>query len=75
MTTGSKASEALRLRLSEAVGADVVPPAIGHFTTLEAFGRTLQWWRMPSSSRAYPLDIEKKAERYALLFVEKLKQE
>ena len=75
VTTGSKASEALRLRLSEAVGADVVPPAIGHFTTLEAYGRTLQWWRMPSSSRAYPLGIEKKAERYALLFAEKLKQE
>ena len=53
----------------------MVPPAIGHFTTLEAFGRTLQWWRMPSSSRAYPLGIEKKAERYALLFAEKLKQE
>lgn len=75
VTTGSKASEALREQLSEAAGTDVPTPAIGHSTTLEAYGRRLQWWRMPSSSRAYPLAIEKKAERYAVLFAARLSAE
>lgn len=30
--------------------------------------RTLRFWRMPSSSRAYPLALEKKAEAYRRLF-------
>lgn len=30
--------------------------------------RTLQIWRMPSTSRAYPLRLEKKADYYARLF-------
>jgi len=28
----------------------------------------LQIWRMPSTSRAYPLKLEKKAEYYAAMF-------
>ena len=28
----------------------------------------LRWWRMPSSSRAYPMKLEKKAEYYRQLF-------
>lgn len=31
--------------------------------------RSLRFWRMPSSSRAYPLPLEKKAEHYRLMFV------
>ena len=30
--------------------------------------RPLRWWRMPSTSRAYPLRLERKAELYARLF-------
>ena len=26
------------------------------------------WWRMPSSSRAYPMKIEKKADHYKVVF-------
>lgn len=29
---------------------------------------SLRWWRMPSSSRAYPMKLEKKAEYYRRLF-------
>ena len=68
VTTGGKASETLQRTLSDAAGMEVEQPEIGGFTTLVAYGRTLQWWRMPSTSRAYPLKLEKKAEYYARLF-------
>ena len=55
VTTGGKASEAF-------AGIPPPPPA------LQAWGRTLEWWRMPSTSRAYPLALAKKAEYYRRLF-------
>ena len=30
--------------------------------------REIRFWRMPSTSRAYPLPLEKKAEAYRKLF-------
>ena len=30
--------------------------------------RTIRWWRMPSTSRAYPLPLQAKSEHYAKLF-------
>ena len=36
--------------------------------------RSLRFWRMPSSSRAYPLALEKKAEYYRRMFMEEIKQ-
>lgn len=72
VTTGGKASEELQTQLSKAAnlpeGHLVDMPQIGSSTTLHAYGRSLEWWRMPSSSRAYPLKLEKKAEFYKLLF-------
>ena len=68
VTTGGKASDELQNTLSSAAGCEVKQPEIGDFTTLQAYGRTLQWWRMPSTSRAYPLKLDKKAEYYARLF-------
>lgn len=62
VTTGGKASEQLQLQIPFAM------PRIGEYTEGEAFGRVLRWWRMPSSSRAYPMRIEQKAEFYARLF-------
>ncbi len=46
------------------------PPAMGAWTQgdLTSDPRQLTIWRMPSTSRAYPLPLEKKAEYYALLF-------
>ena len=58
-TTGEKAAGVL----ASLTGTEV--PKMGeHVTT--AYGLTI--WRMPSTSRAYPLALEKKAEYYRRLF-------
>jgi G:T/U-mismatch repair DNA glycosylase len=71
VTTGGKASEELRAQLSLASGlpgGELLPmPAIGQRLSLQCYGRQLDWWRMPSTSRAYPLSLEKKAEFYKQL--------
>lgn len=73
VTTGGKASEELQRQLAEASlasgGSGPSMPPIGEFTTVEAYSRTIRWWRMPSSSRAFPLAIAKKAEYYKRLFI------
>ena len=72
ITTGSKASELLQQQLTSASGMDsdhpVAMPAIGSFVKVHAFHRDLEWFRMPSTSRAYPLALDKKAEFYQRLF-------
>lgn len=67
VTTGGKASDELLLQL-EKYGA--TQPKIGSFVKLNMNGRMIEWWRMPSSSRAYPLSLEKKAAAYQALFVQ-----
>ncbi len=67
VTTGGKASEELAAILG-AAGAETKMPPVGGKITLQAWGRTLEWWRMPSTSRAYPLSLEKKAAAYRQLF-------
>lgn len=62
VTTGGKASEQLQEQLSFPM------PKIGEYAQGKAFGRELRWWRMPSSSRAYPLSLERKAALYSRLF-------
>lgn len=58
-TTGEKAAQVLAdLTATE-------PPKMGH--CVEGPGG-VKLWRMPSTSRAYPLALEKKAEYYARLF-------
>lgn len=72
ITTGGKASEELLKQLSLASGlphGELLPlPSIGDCISVSAYGRNLEWWRMPSSSRAYPLALPKKAEFYKMLF-------
>ena len=43
-------------------------PKMGESCTVNYQQKTLQFYRMPSSSRAYPLQLEKKAEMYRKLF-------
>lgn len=62
VTTGQKATETLM----QITGCD--EPAIGSWTNMNINGRSLRFWRMPSSSRAYPLALEKKAEHYRKMF-------
>ncbi|MBQ7786725.1 MAG: uracil-DNA glycosylase family protein [Alistipes sp.] len=57
-TTGEKATDTF----IEQFGC--AKPRVGEYTGIEFEGRTLRLYRMPSSSRAYPLKLERKAEAY-----------
>ncbi len=57
--TGQKSMDTLRTRFQTG------EPCVGRSVTFCLDGRTLRLWRMPSSSRAYPLKLERKAEAYA----------
>lgn len=61
-TTGQKATETL------CVLFQVTPPALGESVKVDFEGRSLLFFRMPSSSRAYPMKLEKKAESYSKMF-------
>ena len=56
---------------SEHFGIKQVPP-MGGYVEFAFEGRTLRLYRMPSSSRAYPMAVEKKAEFYRQMFEEVL---
>ena len=43
-------------------------PKRGEYTTFTFEGRELRLYRMPSSSRAYPMAVEKKSEYYRIMF-------
>ena len=76
VTTGQKATEVI----SSTFGCPI--PPIGDHIDLVMPGphhtrhsgldpespRPIRFWRMPSTSRAYPLPLEKKAEAYRILF-------
>ena len=62
VTTGQKATEVI----AETFGCSI--PAVGECAELRAGDKALRFWRMPSSSRAYPLALEKKAEFYRKMY-------
>ena len=62
VTTGQKATDVI----VETFGCEQ-PPMGGH-VALTIGDRQLCFWRMPSTSRAYPLSLEKKAQAYRALF-------
>ena len=64
VTTGQKATDVIVATF----GCE--EPAVGSNSTFEVKDRELHFWRMPSTSRAYPLPLEKKAEYYRMLFKE-----
>jgi G:T/U-mismatch repair DNA glycosylase len=68
VTTGQKASETLIDQLAKQ-NIQLLPPSVGTNTTFTFENRTLQLYRMPSSSRAYPLPLEKKAEIFKRMFL------
>lgn len=47
---------------------EVAEPRVGEYVTTVFEGRQLRLYRMPSSSRAYPMAVEKKAEAYQKVF-------
>ncbi|MBQ7421458.1 MAG: uracil-DNA glycosylase family protein [Alloprevotella sp.] len=68
-TTGQKATETLLETLQFHSGA-IEPPAIGSYTPFQLHNRPLRFYRMPSTSRAYPLPLDKKADHYVRMFRE-----
>ena len=56
--TGGKAAEALAEILHTAT------PKIGEYIETDFAGRAIRFWRMPSTSRAYPLFFDKKSITY-----------
>ncbi len=66
MTTGDKATETLMQHFPE----QLIKPMIGQSVQISYENRELSLYRLPSSSRAYPLALEKKAAAYAQFFKE-----
>jgi len=66
VTTGQKATDVL----IQTFGC--MEPAVGDFTEFSFSDRQMRLWRMPSSSRAYPLSLEKKAAFYRRMFTAEL---
>lgn len=62
VTTGQKATDVI----AETFGCK--EPSVGEHTEFDICGRNIRFWRMPSSSRAYPLSLEKKAGHYRKMF-------
>ena len=58
VTTGQKATDTLRQQF------DVEEPKVGFVFE----GRAMRLYRMPSSSRAYPLALDKKAAAYRIMY-------
>jgi G:T/U-mismatch repair DNA glycosylase len=70
--TGQKSAETLLAGVSGATGAPI--PAVGSSVKAEfaipnsPLSRKVTVWRMPSTSRAYPMRMEEKAEHYRRMF-------
>ena len=62
VSTGGKSAGAI----AEQLGCEV--PAVGGAAEFTLDGKAYRFFRMPSSSRAYPLKLEKKAEAYWKVF-------
>ena len=58
VTTGQKATDLFTEHFK------IAQPKVGESVTFELNGKELRLWRMPSSSRAYPMKVDRKAEIY-----------
>ena len=58
VTTGQKATDLFTEHFK------IAQPKVGESVTFEFNGKELRLWRMPSSSRAYPMKVDRKAEIY-----------
>ena len=61
VTTGQKATDTLRQ-------FNVEEPKVGDYSEFIFEGRAMRLYRMPSSSRAYPLALDKKATAYRIMY-------
>lgn len=70
VTTGQLASDALCMALEKSFKRGFNVPAMGTFMEISTTKRTLRWYRMPSSSRAYPKPFDEKVAAYRTLFID-----
>lgn len=66
VTTGEKATDTLCSLFRK----EIKKPLIGNYVDVEFIERQFRFYRMPSSSRAYPKPLTEKAEVYRNLFAE-----
>jgi hypoxanthine-DNA glycosylase len=62
VTTGQKATDVITSTFNSQ------EPLVGNMKEIIISNRNLHFWRMPSTSRAYPLPLDKKAEAYKKMF-------
>lgn len=62
VVTGQKAADVFTAQFH------IEQPRVGNFTEFQLEERPLRLYRMPSSSRAYPMKLERKAEYYQRMF-------
>ncbi|MCE2615733.1 uracil-DNA glycosylase family protein [Phocaeicola oris] len=62
VTTGEKATETLQTQIQVAI------PKVGTYETFRFNNKEMRLYRMPSSSRAYPMSVENKANIYRKMF-------
>ena len=62
VTTGQKATDTLRQQFN------VEEPKVGDYSEFIFEGRAMRRYRMPSSSRSYPLALDKKATAYRIMY-------
>ena len=62
VVTGQKAADVFTSHFQ------IVQPKVGAYTEFFFDGHPLRFYRMPSSSRAYPMKLERKAESYLQMF-------
>lgn len=71
LTTGELATDTLLSLMpchGQAAHSETPKPKIGAYVETYFAGRALRLYRLPSSSRAYPLALAKKAEAYRAVF-------
>ncbi len=61
ISTGGRSAE----QIADQLGCKI--PAVGSFMEVSYLDRLIRFYRMPSSSRAYPMSIYKKAQTYSII--------
>ena len=62
VTTGQKATDTLRQQFN------IEEPKVGDYSEFIFEGRAMRLYRLPSTSRAYPLALDKKATAYRIMY-------
>ncbi|MDD3585982.1 MAG: uracil-DNA glycosylase family protein [Thermoguttaceae bacterium] len=71
VTTGQKSSDVFAEQIHKRLKCEVASPGVGQCIIIHIEGqRTACWYRMPSTSRAYPKPLKEKTELWQRMFRE-----